>query len=189
MLIRNGQLVGGHLHAYSEYRAVGWKHFMKLLLSIVVGKVVGARSVTAHLPLEFQHPDEFRNIMMANSLIRFGEYLKKLFNIKLYWENAPLLNFGTWDLKYENTDWENVPKNINLCLDTGHLMLGVKTKKEFLKTLDWVLKQYGEQLKHLHLHENDFKSDQHLSVPGKIIDKKLRDRLITSRSFIYEKGE
>jgi hypothetical protein len=177
----------GHAHARTRYELLNWQDYWLLFLSVVECKFRNYKSLTVHLPFEMQHGEVF-NISKAKTYILFGEVLRKIFRIKLYWENAPWLNYGSWDLKYENTNWVHVPKNINLCLDTGHLMLGVKSKKGFLKKLSWVMENYGGQIKHLHLHENDFESDQHISVPGKVIDKKLFEKLIRGRSYIIEMG-
>ena len=87
------------------------------------------KSVTTHLPLELQHR-VYLDIERANKLIKFGQFWAALFKVKLYWENAPLLNYGTWELKHGQTDWELVPYDISLCLDTGHAMLGAVSMEE-----------------------------------------------------------
>lgn len=177
-----------HAHAYTSYSLLNLKNYLFLFRSVIECKINNYIDLTVHLPFEIQHT-EFLNIKKAKRYIYFGERLKKIFGVSLYWENAPWLNYGTWDLKYKNTNWEHVPKDIELCLDTGHLMLGCKNKKIFFKKLKKVLKGRGEQIKYLHLHENNFVSDKHFPVPGKIITKKLMDNLIKNRDCIIEKGE
>ena len=178
----------GHAHARTSYKLLSTRDYFLLLISVVECKYKIHKSLSVHLPFEIQH-DQVINTAKGIRFINFGELLRKMFRIKLYWENAPWLNYGTWDLKYGNTNWDNVPKNIDLCLDTGHLMLGAKNKNDFLIKLNWVMKNYDEQIKHLHLHDNNFKSDQHIQVPGEVISKKLFKKLIKNRSYIIEKGE
>lgn len=177
----------GHAHAYSRYERLNWRHYFYLFISIFVSKMKNYRSLTVHLPWEIQHPQHVSNFKKGMSFINFGERLKKILKIKLYWENAPALSEGIWDLKYENTDWQKIPKHIEICLDTGHLMLGCKSKEEFLNYLELILKQRDTQIKHLHIHENNFRSDNH-NMPNKILDSKLLSKLKQGRTFIYEKS-
>lgn len=177
-----------HAHAYTIYDLLSAKHYLFLIKSVVECKLNRYKTLTVHLPFEIQHK-QVENLPNANRYIFFGELLKKIFKVKLYWENAPWLNVGTWDLKYGNTNWEAIPSNIELCLDTGHLMLGCKNKSEFYKLLNKVLKKSGTQIKYLHLHENNFISDIHVPVPGKVIDRNLIRKIARNRDYIVEKGE
>lgn len=177
-----------HAHAYSVYDLLSTKHYIFLLKSVIECKLNNYKTLTVHLPFEMQHK-QVEDLPKANRYITLGELLKKIFKIKLYWENAPWLNIGTWDLKYDNTNWNAIPKNIELCLDTGHLMLGCKNKNDFYKLLDSILKDRGDQIKYLHLHENDFFSDKHTPVPGKIITKNIIGKITKKREYIIEKGE
>lgn len=177
-----------HAHAYTRYSLLGIIDYWLLLRSIIEAKINNYPTLTIHLPFEIQHKKVF-NLKKALLYIFFGEALRKIFEVNLCWENAPWLNYGTWDLKYGNTSWQYIPKNINLCLDTGHLMLGAKNKQEFAKKLETILRKRGEQIKHLHLHENNFKRDKHTPVPGKVITKNLFQELTQNRSYIVEFGE
>jgi sugar phosphate isomerase/epimerase len=150
------------------------------------GKVISSKSVTVHLPLEIQHPKHFVKIKWAKRLIDFGEFWKRALKIPLYWENAPLLNEGTWDLVFGQTKWHLVPGDIDLCLDMGHLMLGAKSVKEARGAILKLLKKKGKQVKHLHLHENNFIHDTH-NKPGKVLTNSFLKRIKKGRTFIYEK--
>jgi sugar phosphate isomerase/epimerase len=178
----------GHAHAYTKYRLLVPADYLWLLRSALECKLLKHKSLTVHLPYEVQHPEVY-NLKSAYKYISFGERLKKVFGIKLFWENAPWLNYGTWDLKYKNTDWQHVPFNIDLCLDTGHLMLGAKSTAKFQGSLSKLLKSRGNQIKYMHLHENNFKRDLHTPVPGKVITKKIFREITKGRQFILEKGE
>lgn len=182
-----------HLHAISVYSPTSLKHFYVLFLSILFCKLKGLKSVTNHLPFEVEHPAEFNTFskMLAKTYIFYGQFLKQLFAVKLYWENSPVLNVGSWDLKYGQTDWQKVPGFLELTLDTGHLILGSRNKKEARDRLEFVLKIKGKQIKHLHLHENDLKTDLHLkwtkiNKDKRIIDQKLFKSLTRGRSYIFE---
>lgn len=177
-----------HAHAYTNYSLLSWWDYVTLMGSAVEAKVNNYKSLSVHLPFEIQH-EGVQNLREAISFIYFGEFLKRVFGIKLYWENAPWLKVGSWNLKYGNTVWINLPRDIDLCLDTGHLMLGEKDKRSFLKKLKLIIHDRGGQIKHLHLHENDFRSDQHLAVPGRVITSKMIKELTKNRSYIFEKGE
>jgi len=71
----------------------------------------------------------------------------------------------------------------------GNFLLGSKSKSEFKNRVDKILRRFGEQIKFLHLHENDFKSDKHKTDIGKVIDQKLFMRLTNGREYIFEEGE
>ena len=118
--------------------------------------------------------------------VDFGEGLKNIFKINLYWENAPWLREGTWDLKFDNTYWNTIPTNIDLCLDTGHLMLGLK-EHEFPARLNFIMQQRGGQIKHLHLSENDLVHDLHWHT-NKILTSDLVEKITEGRTFIWEVG-
>lgn len=175
-----------HAHAYTRGSFLEWQDYGLLLRSSVECKFRKYKSLTVHLPFEIQHA-EVSNLESGLRYINYGQSLKTIFCINLYWENAPWLNRGTWDLKYGNTDWSNVPRNIDLCLDTGHLMLGCKDKEDFLKKLSTLVGDRDTQIKFLHLHENNFRSDDHIPVPGIVIGKEIMDSLIKNREWIVEK--
>ncbi len=182
-----------HLHAVSIYRPLAPAHFWWILYSIVFAKRNYCLSVTHHLPFEIEHPREFGLIgkSCAFGFILYGEFLKKIFRVNLFWENSPVLNVGSWDLRYGQTDWSNVPIFIDLCVDTGHLMLGSKDKYEARKRIQLFFNKRGGQIKHIHLHENDFKSDLHLKpfrrpISKRVINKKLFELLVANRSYIFE---
>jgi len=144
------------------------------------------------LPYEIQHYKKYKNLRLGYLYVGWGETLKRIFDIKLYWENAPEENYGKWDLKSGQTLWSKVPKNIELCLDTGHLLIGIKDLKKARKVLDEIIEKRGSQIKHLHLHVNDLKSDQHINSEKEIINVlslKIYSSLIKDRSYIFEKGE
>lgn len=177
----------GHYHAHTLYEATSWRHFVYLWWSLFVARALSAKSLTTHLPLEIQHPKIFKKLEWGNNLIGFGEFWKKVFSVRLYWENAPLLIYGSWKLKHGQTNWHFVPMTIDLCLDTGHLIQGSRNILEARKKIGLVLTARGEKIKHLHLHENDLVHDDHWR-PKKILSKQLLDRLKSGRTFIYERG-
>ena len=184
-LIKKNQIDNGHFHAWCLYESTSWRHFIYLFASIVVGKIKKFKSVTTHLPLELQHRI-YSHIARGKRLIKFGEFLATLIGVNLYWENAPLLNFGTWDLKHGQTEWELVPYNIPLCFDTGHAILGAKSAEEARKTILTIFKDRAKQIKHLHIHENDLVHDIH-TPPNTIITKELFEEITKNRTYIFEK--
>ncbi|NMB84351.1 hypothetical protein GYA28_03635 [Candidatus Roizmanbacteria bacterium] len=184
-----------HGHAVPLFTPTSWRHYSYLFISIFLAKVRRYTTLTQHLPLEIQHPKQFpKSYDKGYRLIKFGEFLSRLFKVNLCWENAPLLNYGTWDLKYGQIDWDKIPGNINLCIDTGHLMLGSKDKQEARRRVtNIVLKRFPERVKHLHIHENDLKVDRHWQpnkrkLHERILNKSLIEKIIKGRTYIYERS-
>ena len=175
-----------HHHAYTEYSLVGLRHYLKLIWSVIDLKLRDGYSLTVHLPYEVQHPEFIHDQQKGIDFIEFGELLKRMFKIRLYWENAPWLKPPKWNLKYKNTEWQRIPRDIDLCLDTGHLMLGQHNKATFYTKLHTVLNKRGHQIKHLHLSENNFKSDQHKHTRKVLTERRLR-KITRGRTFIWEK--
>lgn len=186
-----------HFHADSFYQATGSREFYQLAKNIfefrfTPGKLLGKPkeerlSLNVHLPFELQHPKIYVNHGIGLSFIHFGETLRRMVGIQLFWENSPELNVGTWDLKFDQTEWELIPREgMDLCLDTGHLMLGSSSPDEAQRRIQDVLADRGPQIKHLHIHENDLVSDQHLPI-GTIITSDLFQEMVQNRSYIFEK--
>lgn len=184
-LIKINQIQDGHLHAWCLYKPISPAHFYYLFASILACKITRAKSLTTHLPLELQH-HIFPNFKIGLKLIKFGNFLAALLQVKLYWENAPLLNYGVWDLKCGPTEWSLVPHKIPLCLDTGHLMLGSGSIKEAQEKILSIFKERHEQIKHLHIHENDLIHDSHLS-PNNILNPEIIGEITKNRTYIFEK--
>lgn len=176
-----------HAHAIYGHGSLSEKDYYNLLRNVIETKLKSYLSLTAHLPFEIQHPKVYLNLNNGLRFINFGEKLKRLFKIKLYWENAPAQNNKIWTLRYGQTDWGKVPGKIELCLDTGHLILGARTISEARGRIEKVLTERGQQIKHLHLHENDLAHDTHEPI-GKMIDKKLLAKLTKNRTYIFEKA-
>lgn len=174
----------GHMHAWCMYAPVSWKHYAVLAISIIFGNVAGVKSITTHLPLELQHRI-YPRIKSGRRLIAFGKILAAIFRTKLYWENAPLFNYGVWNLKCGQTDWEIVPYDIALCLDTGHAMIGAQSSDEARNIIRSIFQKRQAQIKHFHIHENDLVHDIHLA-PNKIITKELIAEITRDRTYIFE---
>lgn len=192
--MRDMRIEKNHAHALMIYEPTDIRHFFVLSYSIFLAKTQRCKSITTHLPFEIQHPTIFskKQFYIARLLILWGEFHKRMFKIPLYWENCPIFNIGTWDLKYQQTNWRRVPTNIDLCIDTGHLMMGSKNKKDAVKRIEEVFADRGGQIKHLHIHENDLISDLHQN-PGKqkakrrVLSKTLIRKIQRGRTYIFEK--
>ena len=134
--------------------------------------------------------------ILGKDFILFGEDLKQLYGIPLYWENAPEQVYMDWTLKHGQTKWESVPDNIELTLDTGHLMMGSLDVKEAQERIEHVLFTRGIQIKHVHLHENDLVHDDHKQVGkeqtytgGTVVTQDIFNRLTSGRTYIFEQDE
>lgn len=179
----------GHAHAEPHFRGLQSSDYFVIVKNILQAHQEDYKSLTVHLPLEVQHPSFYPGLNRGLLFINFTETIKNLSNVKLQWENAPICKSPSWDLLCGQSVWDFVPENINLCLDTGHLMLGASSVVEARKRLESILSARGEQIKHLHVHVNNLVSDQHITDPEKIkrvIGEPLLQKLIKDRTYIYE---
>jgi len=180
-----------HLHAISYYEQTNLLHFLFLTYSFFVAKNKKSKTITQHLPFEIEHPHIYKNKRFGLLFISFGEVLKKIFNIKLYWENCPVLIVGKWSLRYGQTNWNAIPNGIDLTLDTGHAILGSKDVSTARLRLKNIVIKLKKCIKHIHLHENNLISDKHwkpLSSYAKkrVITQTLFQALTKNRSYIFE---
>lgn len=185
MRIHSDTLGFKHHHAFTEHSLVSYKHYLKLLWSVLDLKLRRGYSLTVHIPYEVQHPEFVGDLQRGLDFIDFGELLNKMFSIRLYWENAPWLVPPKWGLRYEETWWGRIPRDIDLCLDTGHLMLGCKNKNVFYVKLHNLLKRRSKQIKHVHLSENNFKYDQHKHTRKILTERRLRN-ITRGRTWVWE---
>lgn len=181
------RVTDGHSHAVPTYAETQLQNYVLLMQNLAEMKSHPYKSLNVHLPLEVQHPTVYPDVGKGLRFVRFGEVLKKLLQIKLFWENAPELNYGSWDLKHGQTDWSLVPTNIDLCLDTGHLMLGAGSDEAARERIQTVFLGRSDQIKHLHIHENDLVHDNH-DLIGRVITPALFTLLTANRTYIFEKG-
>jgi len=185
IFINKNQVDGGHLHAWCLYEPISWKHFAYLFWSMLICRLFCYKSLTTHLPLELQH-SIYPNVKTGTKLIKFGQIIAALFLVKLYWENAPLLNYGPLNLKHGQIDWNLIPRNIPLCFDMGHEILGAESIEEAKKRIMAVFNERQLQIKHLHIHENDLIHDLH-NKPDKIITEEIIRQTTKNRTYIFEK--
>lgn len=182
----------GHAHAKTRYLPISPLDYFYLLVDVASVKWCRYKSLNVHLPFEVQHPHIYRSTLFSRYFIFFGELLKKKFKINLFWENAPEENYGVWTLKYGQTNWTNVPSDIDLCLDIGHFSLGYPSYRKARQEMDLFLSERGLQIKHLHLHTNNLLEDQHITDVTKVekdFSKTFISKLKKNRSYIYERGE
>jgi len=111
----NMRIQDNHAHADTNYTALGFTDFYRLLQNAFETKNKKYKSLTVHLPYELQHSHVFPNRQIGNYYIRFGELLKKALRINVVWENAPALVIGKWSLAYGQTNFDNIPSDVDLC--------------------------------------------------------------------------
>jgi sugar phosphate isomerase/epimerase len=178
----------GHAHAKSRYAEIGVEDYINLVKDFVSVKDAKLLSLNVHLPFEIQHPDIYPDLSRGLDFIRYGEELKELYHVPLYWENSPEQVFGKWYLRYGQTTWELIPRDIELTLDTGHLMLEAADAVQARRRIEKVLRDRGDQIRHLHIHENDLMHDKHSPI-SKVITPGFLQKIIMGRTYIFEKGE
>lgn len=157
------------MHVYKSHAEATCRHcelklvdYWLLLVNVIETRFLDYKSLTVNLPYEIQHPHIYNNLSLGKGYLWWGEFLKRVFFINLYWRNAPALKTNGWALKYGNTTWTYIPTGIDLCLDTGHLMLGLGSDLKAKERIQAAINIRGKQIKHLHLSENNRLSDQHL---------------------------
>ena len=178
----------GHAHAKPRYLETGIEDYLNLVRDFITVQKSGLLTLNTHLPFEIQHPQVYPDLKKGLHFVRYGEGLKQIFGVPLYWENSPEQVYKEWHLKHGQTDWTNIPKDIELTLDTGHAMLGAKNEEDARNRIRALVEQWGGQIKHLHIHENDLIHDEHLPI-GRVITPDLLEELIRDRTYIFEKGE
>lgn len=178
------RLINGFLHAHYRYAKITVRDYLLAVIDLLITKIIRAKNITFHLPVEVQFHSHSRFRIDGVDFIKWVGAIGRLLKIPVCWENTAWLNKGDWGLK-EQTSWREIPENINLCLDTGHLILGSRSIQEARERIREFLKRYAKRVKHLHIHENDLIHDEHLA-PNKIIDKKLFNEIIKERTWIIE---
>jgi hypothetical protein len=161
--------------------------YLKALRDLYLAKDIGAAEVTFHIPDEIQL-ESCRDEKRGDQFVDFVRDAGAIFGIRVVWENAPRLTPPDWSLVEQST---YVPARGDLCLDIGHKMLGAPSKEVALESIDAFMEQYGSRVRHLHLHINDLKCDQHINDPGKVIDFLGLDRfnrLTEHATYIFERG-
>lgn len=187
MRIQKDNLGFDHYHAYTVYKLVGWKHYVELLRSVIEFKLRDGQTLTVHFPYELLHTELLEYYRNGVRFVKFGEWLKKVFKIKLYWENAPWLNVGVWDLKFRSKGMYIANSKVDLCLDVGHLMLGCENPMFANALIRAYIDLWGDRIKHLHLHENDLIHDKHWHTQ-EILTPAFVKEITKGRTFIWEKG-
>jgi hypothetical protein len=177
-----------HYHADGRYRDLKTSDYLTALQEIILFKSQKGSSLNFHIPYEIQfksHRNKFKGILFMNYVWLMG----KVFGAKIYWENTCILNTLDWSFLEANSF---IPERYDLTLDIGHLMLGSKTKDEAIERIKIFLKKHNKSIKHLHLHINNFVSDEHNNKKENInnfLGSELYSQLIKERSYIFEKGE
>lgn len=177
-----------HPHGSTRQHALEEFDFYSAVYDLLQADELGAADLNLHIPLELQFHDYAGNAARAWSYVDSIQKIAERLDLLVVWENVPFFNTSNWTAELNS---QTIPLGIPLCLDTGHLMLGSANQTEALKRVDAFLETYGHFVKHLHLHINDFVSDQHNNNPLEVIEffGTARFRTMTAnRSYIFEKG-
>lgn len=179
--------VAPHPHAETHFGPIEEMDYLKALRDLYLAKDTGAAEVTFHIPDEIQLAS-CRNESRGNHFIDFVCEAASTLGLRVVWENAPRLTPPDWSLVEQST---YVPARGDLCLDIGHKMLGARDKESALKSIDRFMEQHGSRVRHLHLHINDFKCDQHVNDPATVIEflgLERFKRMTEHATYIFEKG-
>jgi len=176
-----------HPHASTHFGFLSEADRGQAIRDITRAKQIGAAEINFHIPSEIQFVS-MRNEAVGLAFMDFVSDLGRQLEIRVVWENAPLLTPPTWSL-VEQTAF--IPKGYDLCLDTGHLILGASCREEAVDRIDAFIYEHGAFVRHLHIHINDLVSDQHNNDPVDVITFLGFERfksLVEGRSYIFEKG-
>ena len=174
-------------HATTSYNLITDRDYYQAVSDLYQAIKLDANILNFHIPFEIQFQN-YRDFNKGYAYMNYVVKLCNLFGVTAVWENAPILKYGEWSL-VQNTDF--IPKDYQLCLDIGHLMLGSKNQEEALRKIDDFMANYGHSVIHLHLHINNFIKDQHINDPELVKNFLGTERflnLIANRTFIFEKG-
>ena len=119
-------------------------------------------------PFDLSSPQEWNRYLdfdVAN-LIEVGSRCRAR-GLRLVIENNPLFPLPY----YVDLFREMPPESVGMCLDVGHA--NVQLPGRDAPVTDWI-DALGDRIEHLHLHDNDGKSDIHLPIlaPGGTVDWK-----------------
>ena len=176
-----------HPHAKTHFGYLSDSDRVQAITDISLAREMGAAEINFHIPGEIQFVS-MRNEPVGRSFMDFVCGVGQGAGIRVVWENAPLLTAPNWSLA-EQTAF--IPQGYDLCLDTGHLMLGASGRDEALARIDAFMNEHGESVKHLHIHINDFQLDLHNNDPVEVItflELERFKRLVEGRTYIFEKG-
>ncbi|OGK66572.1 hypothetical protein A2313_01020 [Candidatus Roizmanbacteria bacterium RIFOXYB2_FULL_41_10] len=176
-----------HVHASSFFRPLQFRDYWQGFLDIVLAFLFRARTLNFHLPYESQFKSYYHP-KAGWQYINFINFWSRIFGMKTVWENTNILNPKDWSL-IENPS--HIPKNLSLCFDLGHFILGSKSKTQALAKVDRFFKEHGRDIKHLHLHVNDLKRDKHYRSQRQVkafLGQNRFQKLTKNRTYIFEKG-
>lgn len=173
-----------HFHARTKYGRLEVKDYISALIDMIVCAKNKGYSINFHLPYEIQF--ESHRHKSGYMFIVFVMFVGRFLPIKVFWENGNILNTKDWSLVEQCSE---LPHGLPLCLDIGHLMLGSKDRKEARARIESFEQEYGNDLKHLHLHVNNLVQDQHINDEEKVrkfLGEPLYNRLVSRRTYIFE---
>lgn len=175
-----------HCHAGCRFRPIGMIDYLVGVVDVMTAKLWGCMSVNFHTPYEIQFAKYFDRRKKGQLFVNFIERVGGLVGIKVVWENTNILSTADWSLVSGS---QRMPESVNVCFDTGHIVLGSKNKREALYRIDKFVSKYGQRIKLLHLHINNLRQDLHINNPDKVVNflgKKRYQKLTNGRWVIFE---
>jgi hypothetical protein len=176
-----------HLHGDCSFSEITVWDYLMACKDLAWSKIINAKTLNLHLPLEIQFASHRKKIKTGEHFVKVINLGAQILNVNLVWENSCILSPTDWSI-LENTSY--TPKGIPLTFDFGHFMLK-KDRKTVLSQIDKFFLIYGKDIKHLHLHINNFRSDLHMNDPQRVkqfLGTKRFNRLIKDRTYIFEEG-
>jgi hypothetical protein len=175
-------------HARTRYAPLELCDYERALVDIAVVRQNYTQPLNFHIPDEIQFASR-RDIPRGLQFMNHVERVAIALGVGIVWENSAILDPDSWEFR-ENQSM--IPAEFSLCLDIGHLMLGSKSQAEAIDRIDQFMESYGNQVRHLHLHINDFMFDRHWNQESSVVQFLGQTRfteLVTGRTYIFEKGE
>lgn len=106
--------------------------------------------------------ESYRKSWVERNYLYWSEKLRKYPQMNIYMENM----FDTdWELLAELAEKLSVYDNFGICFDYAHAHVFGDEKK-----IDCWVEAFAPYVKHIHINDNDFKSDLHLALGEGIID-------------------
>ena len=141
---------------------------LRILQSIAVTKKIGASAVVFHTNYNpFLNTEIYQEVWIQQNVLFWKEILEAEPQVSIYLENM----FDTTpDLLERLSEALCIYENYGVCLDYAHASISPTPTEEWAKRL-------GRFVKHIHLNDNDLKSDLHLAWGSGKIERKTFYRL------------
>jgi len=121
--------------------------YIFLVFAFILARIIMTKMVIINLPLETQYPYLFNQFWKGDDFIKFAEKLKKIFNLKVFWQNSRPEMLNKFGISNLSITWNYLPKNIDLMINTDNLKKNFARSYSTRKELEKISHEFGKQIK------------------------------------------